>query len=184
MGSGITKMKKIFIGLTIFVFIFFLIGFFFSKKETAFKIIKKNQEQKTSTPSWETSLPDTNKNSNFTYILELEKKINEEVEKLTEKVKPDEEKGLNDYYNELNKILKKFKPPEGVKEIDSQILIDISQDLSKINPPPLFYSSHLELIRTYYKLGVTLKEFSDTNDPTKKILLYNLIKATLEKIKF
>jgi len=180
-------MKKFFIGLTIFVFVLFLIGFFFSKKETTLKIVKKNQEQKTPTSfSEENSLSDTNKNPDIVSILELDKKINKEAEKLIEKIKTDENKGINDYYNELNEVFKKNRPTstEDIKEVNPQILIDISQELSKINPPPLFYSFHSELVKTYYKLGVALKEFSETNEPTKKILLYNLIKATLEKIKF
>jgi hypothetical protein len=181
-------MKKFIIPTIIFILIFFFIGLFFSKKETSLKIIKGNQKQNEVTTS---SLPKTNKETSSLFILEFEKKVNEKVNKLIEKIKPDENKSLEVYSKEITKIQQKFKPPKNTKEIDSETLIKISQDLeniskelSQINPPPLFYSFHLEIIKIYYKLSLAFKELATTTDPTKKLLLYNLIKATLEKIKF
>jgi FtsZ-interacting cell division protein ZipA len=173
-------MKKFIIPIIIFILIFFFIGLFFSKKETSLKIIKENQKQKEAV----TSSLETNKETSSLFILEFERKVNEEVNKLTEKIKPDENKSINAYREEIAKIQQKFNPQKETQEINPDVLIEIAQDLSKINPPPLLYSIHLELIKIYYKLGLALKEYSTTTDPTKKILLYNLIKVTLEKIKF
>jgi predicted RND superfamily exporter protein len=175
-----TKMKKFIIPIIIFILIFFFIGLFFSKKETSLKIIKENQKQK----EVATSSLETNKETSSLFILEFERKVNEEVNKLTEKIKPDENKSINAYREEIAKIQQKFNPQKETQEINPDVLIEIAQDLSKINPPTLLYSVHLELIKVYYKLGLALKEYSTATDPTKKILLYNLIKATLEKIKF
>jgi FtsZ-interacting cell division protein ZipA len=174
-------MKKFIIPIIIFILIFFFIGLFFSKKETSLKIIKENQKQNEVTTS---SLPKTNKETSSLFILEFERKANEEINKLTEKIKPDENKSINAYREEITKIQQKFNQQKETQKINPDVLIEIAQDLSKINPPPLLYSFHLELIKIYYKLGLALKEYSATTDPTKKILLYNLIKATLEKIKF
>jgi len=181
-------MKKFIIPIIIFILIFFFIGLFFTKKENSLKIIKENQKQKEISTS---SLPETNKETSSFFILEFEKKVNEDVSKLTEKIKPDENKGIEEYRKEITKVQQKFKPPENTKKIDSETLMKISQnfeiiskELSQINPPPLFYSFHLELIKINYKLSLAFKELVATNDTTKKILLYNLIKATLEKMKF
>jgi len=137
------------------------------------------------------SLPEISGKTESFSILEFERKVNEDVNKLTKELKPDENKSIEEYRKEINKIQQKFKPPENTKKIDSETLMKISQDLediskelSQINPPPLFYSFHLELIKIYYKLSLAFKEFVTSGDPTKKLLLYNLIKATLEKIKF
>jgi hypothetical protein len=181
-------MKKIIITLIIFLLIFFFIGLFFAKKETLLKITKENQKQEKIPTS---SLPGTNKETNSLFILDFEKKVNEELNKLTEKIKPDENKSLEEYRKEITQIQQQFKPPKDTPKIDSETLMKISQnleeiakELSQINPPPLFYSFHLELIKINYKLSLAFKEFVTTTDPNKKILLYNLIKATLEKIKF
>jgi hypothetical protein len=175
-------MKKIIISLIIFFLVFFFIGLFFSKKETSLKTIKETikENKKEITTS---SLLKINTTTESIFILDFEKKINEDFLKLTEKIKPDENKKIDDYTKELVQIQQKLKPLKSTQEIKPDILIEVARDLSKINPPPLLYSLHLELIKTYYKLGVALKEFSTTNDPVKKMLLYNLIKTTLNKIK-
>jgi hypothetical protein len=181
-------MKKIIIPLTIFFVIFFFVGLFFAKKETALKISKTNLQEKKVLDDSVTNIATTSPfhikgEPGAGFILEFETKINEEVSKLTEQVKSDEKIGINNYYSELTRVLKTFKPIENTQQIDPKILINIAQDLSKMNPPPLFYSFHLELIKIFYKLGMAYKELYNTNDPVKKMLLYNLIKVTLEKIK-
>jgi FtsZ-interacting cell division protein ZipA len=172
-------MKKFIIPIIIFILFFFFVGLFFSKKETSLKIIEENQKQKEATTSLETK-----KETDSLFILEFERKVNEEVNKLTEKIKPDENKSINDYREEISRIQQKFNQKKETQEINPDFLIETAQDLSKINPPPLLYSFHLELIKVFYKLGLALKEYSATTDPTKKILLYNLIKTILEKVKF
>jgi hypothetical protein len=173
-------MRKIILPLAISIFIIFLIGLLFSKKEATLKIVKENQEQKQKeTPT--SSLPASNKKTESLFILDLERKINEDVSKLTENIKPDEKKNINDYRKEVAEIQQRFSK---TKNVEPDVFIKIAQDLSKINPPPLIYPLHLELIKVYYKLGLALDEFEKTNDPTQKILLYNLIKSTLEQIKF
>ena len=169
-----------------FFFIVFLIGLFSSKKEINLNFTKKNQKSQeiiTNTSSNLTTIKDS------FLILEFEKRINENLNQLTKKINPDKNKDLYEYQNEVSKILKQFdiyKEGSNSTKIEKipDLLIKIAQDLSKINPPPLFYETHLELIKTYYSLGVALKEFLTTTDINKKILLYNLIKSTLEKLKF
>jgi hypothetical protein len=181
-------MKKFIIPLIILFIVFFFIGLFFSKKEKTLKIIKgNNKEVKIDTSiinSATTSSSVINERIGANFILEFERKVNEDVNRLTQQIKPDEKISMNDYYSQLNKILKKTKITENSQKIDPENLIEIAQDLSKINPPQLFYSFHLELIEIYYKLGLAYKEFYNTNDPVKKMLLYNLIRSTLDKIKF
>jgi hypothetical protein len=177
-------MKKFIIPLIIFVLIFFFIGLFFSKKETSLKIIKKNQENRKQEQISTSSLPETNKETSSLFILEFERKVNEDVSKLTKKIKPDENKSISTYREEIARIQQKFNLQKETRKINPDVLIEIAQNLSKIDPPPLLYSIHLELIKVYYKSGLALKEYTATTDPTKKLLLYNLIESTLEKIKF
>jgi hypothetical protein len=174
-------MKKFFIPLIIFIVIFFFIGLFFSKKETPLKIIKENQEQKEVSTS---SSSEISGKTESLFILEFERKVNEDASKLTEKIKPDENKSITTYRAEVAKTQQKFNAQKETQQISPDFLIGIAQDLSKINPPPLFYSFHLELTKIFYKLGIMYKELYNINDPVKKMLLYNLIKTTLEKIKF
>lgn len=178
-------MKKIIIPLSLIIIIIFFIGLFFSKKETSLKVLNQNQKnQEQTTKPTTTPTIEINDQSALTFTLEFERKINEELEKLTKDIKPDENKSLSQYREEVLKIQQKFHLATNTQEIDPEILINIAQSLAKISPPPILYSLHLELIKTYYKLGVTLKEYQSTTELQKKILLYNIIKVTLEKIKF
>lgn len=177
-------MKKIIFIIFALFLIIFLIGLFFSQKENIIKIIKNEQVSKTQInqiPSLATSTLDQ---SNLTFTLELQKQINQEINKLTENLKPDENKSLSQYQKEIKQIQKNLDVALNKQDIKPEILINLAQELSSIKPPPIFYSFHLELIKTYYTLGLALQQFQQTDDPVKKILLYNLIKATLEKIKF
>ena len=183
-------MKKIIIPLIILFFIFFLIGLFFSKKESTLKIVEENTKQKTvkeNEKQKEVLRPfgsESSYKSESSFILEFERKINEEINKLTEKIKPDENKSITDYANEIAEIQKKMEAADDIQKIDADALIEIAKKLTEINPPPILYSFHLEIIKIYYQLGTALKEFEKTDDQTKKLLLYNLIRATLKKIKF
>jgi hypothetical protein len=179
-------MKKFIIPIIIFFLIFFFIGLFLSKKETSLKTTKENQNEISTS-----SLPEIDKRTGSFSILEFERRVNEDVNKLTKELKPDENKSVEEYNKEITRIQQRLKLPENTQKIDSETLIkisrdleDISKELSQINPPLIFYSFHLELIKIYYKLGLAFKELGTTNDSAKKVLLYNLIKATLEKMRF
>lgn len=121
--------------------------------------------------------------STLDFTLKFQEKINQDVANLTKNLKPDENKSISQYQNEIQKVQLKLLPFIAKQNIDPQTLINVAKDLASIKPPPLFYSFHLELIKTYYTLGLALKESQQTNDPIKKALLYNLINSTLEKIK-
>jgi hypothetical protein len=171
-------MKKILIAFTLFFLIFFLIGLFFSKKEKSIEISQERQKRHSITvlsPSNEFKIEGP-------FILSFEKNANEEIVKLTENLKPDSNKNIEDYNKEIAKIRQKIQLKENIQNINPQIFINIAKELSKINPPPNLYNQHLELIKNYYKLGLALKEFYTINDPLQKILLYNLITATLKNL--
>jgi len=177
-------MKKIIFIIFALFLIIFLIGLFFSHKENIIKIVKNEQGSKTQINQTPTLTTSTIDQSNLTFALELQKQINKEVNKLTENLKPDENKSLSQYQKEIQQIQKKLDLALNNQDIKPETLINIAQELSSINPPPVFYSFHLELIKTYYTLGLAFQQFQQTDDPIKKMLLYNLIKTTLEKIKF
>jgi hypothetical protein len=173
-----TKMKKIIVAFSLFFLIFFLIGLFSSKKEKSIEISQETQKKHSITV-----LSTSNEfQIEAPFILFFEKKTNEEIVKLTENLKPDPNKNINDYNKEIAKIRQKIQLKENMQNINPQIFIDIAKELSKINPPPTLYNYHLELIKNYYKLGLALKEFYTVNDSSKKILLYNLIIALLKNI--
>jgi len=177
-------MKKVIFAFVIFFLSFFLIGLFFAGREKNSKILKSEEKKENSITSLETtSSSNLSGGTDASFILEFERKVNEDVSKLTEGIKPDENKTINDYRGEIAKIQQKFNSSNDTQKSNPDTLIEIAQELSKINPPPLLYSIHLDLIKAYYKLGLALKELSITTDQTKKLLLYNLIKTTLEKIK-
>jgi len=183
-------MKKIIFIIFALFLIIFLIGLFLSRKENIVKIIKNEQDLKINPISTSTSMttPTSTKStidqSNLTFSLELQKQINQEVSKLTENLKPDENKSLSQYKTEMQKIQLKLDSALKQEKIKPADLINFAKDLALIQPPSTLYQFHLELIKTYYTLGLAFQQFQQTDDPIKKMLLYNLIKTTLEKIKF
>jgi hypothetical protein len=183
-------MKKIIFIIFALFLIIFLIGIFVGHKENIIKIIKNEQNLKNNTisPSTLMTAPtlvtSTIDQSTLAFALELQKQINQEVNKLTENLKPDANKSLSQYKTEMGKIHLKLESTLQQGKINPTDLINFAQDLASIQPPSTLYQFHLELIKTYYALGLAFQQFQQTDDPIKKMLLYNLIKTTLEKIKF
>jgi hypothetical protein len=186
MLNKITIKKIIIIIIVLFIMIA-LIGIFFGRNEKTFKVIENQQptsQTSTNSINIDTSTPSLNDQSNLTFTLEIQTKINQEVNKLTAGLTTDENKSASQYQQEIAKIQNKLNLNTSTKNINPENLINIAKELAAIKPPPIFQQFHLELIKLYYGLGYTLQEFQKTDDPVKKILLYNLIKANLDKIKF
>jgi hypothetical protein len=184
-------MKKIiFIIFTLFLIIF-LIGLFLSYKKSLVKVINKQQELKihplsTSsliTTSTLTTSTSTINLSNLALTLELQKQINQEVNKLTANLTPDTNKSISQYQQEIKQAHQDLNLSINSQNFKPEIFINLAKKLTSVRPPTIFYSFHLELIKTYYTLGYLFQEFEKTNDPVKKTLLYNLIKTTSENIK-
>jgi hypothetical protein len=166
-----TIMRKIItISILLILLISLVLFIVLSKKEFAFK----------KSPAISTTISTTTES---TYITELNQKIQEEINKLTKNIKPDENKSVTNYFNEISIFLKNFNSSAN-KEIDHNELLKNAEALSKINPPKILYDFHLELISSYYKIGYALKEFKSTDDKEKKLLLYNFINTIIKNLKF
>ena len=173
------KIINIIIWASVILFlVIFVIGYSFSQIGPLIKkTIQENIRKETSTPGYVSQI-----STETTPASEIEKDVEIGLNKLIENIKTDENKSLNDYTKEITVIQQRINK-KNIKEATPETLINIAQDLSKISPPPLFYSFHIELIKLYYKIGFYLKEMSKTTDESKKIMLYNLINQELKKIK-
>lgn len=112
------------------------------------------------------------------------KEINEGFEKLKENIKIDNNKNEADYQREISNWQKEFlKQYKKTKILDYRIILKFAEELSLINPPPRFYDFHLELLKTFYSVGIGLKKYQETDDIFLKNYLYNFIRDNLEKLK-
>jgi uncharacterized protein with von Willebrand factor type A (vWA) domain len=173
------KIINIIIWASVILFlVIFVIGYsFYQLGPLIKKTIQENISKETSTPGYVSQI-----STETTPASEIEKEVEIGLNKLIENIKTDENKSLNDYTKEIT-VIQQMINKKNIKEATPETLINIAQDLSKISPPPLFYSFHIELIKLYYKIGFYLKEMSKTTDESKKIMLYNLINQELKKIK-
>jgi uncharacterized protein with von Willebrand factor type A (vWA) domain len=173
------KIINIIIWASVILFlVIFVIGYsFYQLGPLIKKTIQENISKETSTPGYVRQI-----STETTPTSEIEKEVEIGLNKLIENIKTDENKSLNDYTKEIT-VIQQMINKKNIKEATPETLINIAQDLSKISPPPLFYSFHIELIKLYYKIGFYLKEMSKTTDESKKIMLYNLINQELKKIK-
>ena len=190
-------MKKKFILLIIILFIIILIFFFivFFKTTIKTQIINFNIDKQLptiiteSTLNQRTQINSINKISTFTntlYPINFQIKVNKEIDQLTSKIKEDINQSITKYNQQVLNIIKKQPAIEykNNQKVNSNVIIDTAKKLSNINPPPLLYHFHIELIKSYYTVGKAIEEFQNSNDPVQKLLLYNLIKNQLEKLKF
>lgn len=176
-------MKKIIFSILVIILSFFFIGLFWHQKNYFQQKSSKNlsQTQSFSPKPFFATTSFENLNPFLKNELELQQKINKDILKLTENIIPDENKNFSDYKNDINKIQEKFKIEKN-QDLQPAFFINLAKELSKIRPPTLFYQFHLELIKIYYSIGLALEEFKTTNDPFKKLMLYNFIKVNLEKL--
>jgi hypothetical protein len=112
----------------------------------------------------------------------LQKEINDELFKLTNNLYPNPEKSLSKYQQEISALLKKVVVKQN-QQLDYRPLVNLAKSLANIQPPPILFSFHKELIRIYLSAGLTLKKAEQTEDPIKKFLLYNMVNNILNEIK-
>lgn len=187
--------RYVFIILSVFFFIIF-IGFISSNKKTEInlkfdnfsdKLVQNQKKQKE-------ILNETVKDDNFknqlptssdllSFNLEFQRELNKSLNDLINKVKINENKSISEYTNEIKKLKSEIEHISQQGSLSSNDFEKISQALAEIKPPPLVYNLHLEILKTYYTVAFTLKKAQETDDINKKILLYNLIKSTLENFK-
>jgi peptidoglycan hydrolase CwlO-like protein len=190
-------MKKKFILLIVILFIilliFFFIGFFKTKIKT--QIMNFNQDKQLPTIITESTLNQLSQANSTSSIstfnntlspIDFQIKINKEIDQLTSKIKEDTNQSITKYNQQVLNIIKNQPTIEykNNQKVNINAIIDTAKQLSNINPPPLLYHFHIELIKTYYTVGKAMEEFQNSNDPVQKLLLYNLIKNQLEKLKF
>ncbi len=180
-------MKKvifIFFGLLFFIF---LIGFF-TPKNLSLNQINPFQEFKpiiaTSSKSF-SEIPQIFQEFPYLSLMsEFQRKLDEGFQNLTKDLTPDPEKTLAQYRENLAKLQEKIKIPANTQEISPDIFFNLAKELASIRPPSIYYSFHLELIKTYYALGLALKEAQETDDLFKKFIWYNYLKNLAEKMSF
>ncbi len=174
-------MKKLILSAVIIFVIFVLIGIFSSSNKKVVNLEKKEKAEDIYYQS--TTSTKFNQEPILSSMGDFQRKVEEETLKLTENLLPDDNKKIDEYRKELNSLQEKVKLPQNQEEISPEIFFNLAKELSLIRPPTIFYSFHKELIKTYYSIGLAIKEAESTNDPMTKILLYNFIKTKLEQIK-
>ncbi len=120
---------------------------------------------------------------------ELQKKIDNNFEALKTKIKTDPRKNISTYLQETQKIQKSFS--ERLNRINSKsekispdFLLSLANNLAQIEPPEILYEFHLKMVKSYYSIGLAFKEYMETNNETKKIMLYNFIMKKIKEIDF
>lgn len=155
----------------------------FVNKENVIKI--KDQKKETyeqSKPTSSLSEITEKQITSSVFYLEIEREVEKKVYELTKNILPDENKKLSDYQKEISNFIQEFNLiNQG--SVDSEKIIKFTEELALVRPPPLFYKFHLELIKIYYSVALAIKEIQQTDDEFKKIMLYNFIMNSLEKLK-
>lgn len=120
-------------------------------------------------------------------VIYLDIKIEQEVSKLTKNIKPDNQKKIKEYINELSitqeKFLKILNFEQDLEKLDPTIFINLAEEFSKINPPEILYEFHLKIVKIYYSLGVSLDFYKKSKNPVEKIFIYNYIMQILNQLK-
>ena len=172
-------MKKIAISLLIIFSAIFLIGLFGKKNEFTIKQNTNNQQNSEKpAENKDNNTPQTDKD----ILITIQDKISNDLESLTSKLTPDKNKSVDNYNEEINQLMQKYKTPDS-QNLDADYFLNIAKELAKINPPVSLYKNHIEFIRYYYTTGFILKEIQQTNDIPEKIILTEYLKTYLEKIK-
>ncbi len=178
-------MKKIIILVLSVFLIFFLIGVFISKSATSYRSFTINNTVfTTSTTTGSNIIKDLQNNTIISVAMEFQKKIEQNITQMTQNLTSDNTKTIFQYREELSRVAQKFNFSNDLQKVQPDLFIKLSKELSQIKPPPVFYSFHLDLIKTYYSIGVALKEIAETKDLNEKILLYNYLKSIAGQLKF
>ncbi len=192
-----------------FFFISLIIMFFFTLKKYSNKIfdlknlnlepiIKPNNSNPTLKNQYSRSFTIENNvienniinkygSQSFLYNLKnFNDKLNKEYKNIVKNITPDQNKTLNNYKKEIESVSKKFNKIIEQKadnnNLNPEIFINLSKELSLIKPPIHFYETHLEIIKIYLTIGLALKESQKLNNPIEKIILYNIIRNNINKI--
>ncbi len=193
-------LKRKLLALILFFFlVIFLIGFiknlFFAYQkeiniENQDEILESKEQRGQQTKDYNTqlstnspSLSPTELKSFLTETERLHKEIENEFIKLTKNLHPEPNKSISEYQKEIEEFVKKANIKIRSNRLTYQDLINLAENLAKINPPPILFSSHKEFIKIYLKAGLILKFAQETKDPIKQILFYNMVKETLNEIK-
>jgi len=115
--------------------------------------------------------------------LDFIEKINQNLPKMLNKIKVDENQTVNQYTKEVQETIKRFNLQKTGTNLESDFLFDLTNSLANIKVPKVLYSFHSELIKNYYLLALSIDELKKTNDPLRKTLLYNYINDILNKNK-